>query len=117
MEVLRVQEKEQRQKLKTEQPKAHAAKLEQRNEQRQQLKTEQPKAYAAMLEQRNEQYQQLKTEQPKAYAAVLNAEKNRSAERRKKKKKKKKPPCPGSVHDPGQPCTVPGCDSIWCPSK
>jgi hypothetical protein len=86
-----VQEKEQRQKLKTEQPKAHAAKLEQRNEQRQQLKTEQPKAYAAVL--------------------------NSAAERRKKNKKKKQPPCPGSVHGPGQPCTVPGCDSIWCPSK
>jgi hypothetical protein len=88
----------------------------QRAEHCQQLKTEQPVAYAAKLEQRNERYQQLKTEQPKAYAAALNAGKNRAAERRKKKKKKK-PPCPGSVHGPGQPCTVPGCDSIWCDSK
>jgi hypothetical protein len=40
-----------------------------------------------------------------------------SSRERRKKKKKKKPPCPGSVHGPGQPCAVPGCDSIWCDSK
>jgi hypothetical protein len=101
----------------------------QKVEQYQQLKTEQPVAHAAMLEQnvgaRNkqkaEQYQQLKTEQPKAYAAMLEQrapdDTRRAAERRKKKKKKKKPPCPGSVHGPGQPCTVPGCNSVWCDSR
>ena len=70
--------------------------------------------------QKAEQYQQLKTEQPKAYAAMLEHQRpgdTRRAAERRKKKKKKKPPCPGSVHGPGQPCTVPGCDSIWCPSK
>jgi hypothetical protein len=69
--------------------------------------------------QKVEQYQQHKTEQPKAYAALLErqapGDNRRAAERRKKKKKK--PPCPGSVHGPGQPCTAPGCNSVWCHSK
>jgi hypothetical protein len=73
-----------------------------------------------MLEQKAGYYQQLMTDKPEAYAAKLNAAKlyagSRAVERRNKKKKKK-PPCPGSVHGPGLPCTVPGCNSIWCASR
>jgi hypothetical protein len=87
-----------------------------RAEQYQQLKTEQPVAYIAMLDQKAEQYQQLLTGKPELYAAVLNAGKNRAAESRKKKKKKKQgTACPGSAHGRLQPCTE--CKSIWCHSK
>jgi hypothetical protein len=84
----------------------------QKVEQYQQLKTDQPVAHAAKLEQRAEWYQQLKTDKPKAYAAKLNVA---AVSRKKKKKKKTKPPCPGSVHGLVLPCTE--CGSIWCRSK
>jgi hypothetical protein len=88
------------------------SKLDAAVEQYQQFKTEQPKAHAAMLEQKAEQqveqHRELKTDKPKAYAAKLDT----AAVSKKKKKKKQNTACPGSAYGLAQPCTE--CKSICC---